>query len=269
MKKRALLLGTSLLGMAMFTAVAAEAQESAPTNAAAIAASEAAAAEPEQVGDNQRGFYLGATVGAALWDVDKGSDAFDPTFGPATDVSDGGDFTWGIFFGYQMAEWLAVEVGYTDLGGFDADNDAILTNERSVTADVDGVEVRVRAWKTISSVFESFPLDGLALTGGAGMFVYSAEGDQDCSNAGVAFACPAGSNGLNSTEDSGEAFTLALGTQYQVHKNVVLRGEWQRYFGVLDSDVDTFLFSVVVGFYDFFGQGKADGGDDFGGIAVE
>jgi opacity protein-like surface antigen len=243
MKKSGLRWGAPLVGLALLTGVSA-----------------ASAQEEKEVSAPTRGFYVGGTVGASIWDVGSNSDSFAAGFRPATSVSDGGDLTWGIFGGYRAADWLAVEVGYTDLGGFDAENTATVTNEARGEVSVDGIEARFRLWR-------SFFTPEFALTGGAGIFVYDSDDSVRCSNAGAPLACGPGATILNNTDDSGEALTLALGAQYRVHENVVLRAEWQRYFGVLNSDVDTVLVSVIVGFYDFFSQ--LGGGDDFGGVAFD
>ena len=49
---------------------------------------------------------------------------------------------------------------------------------------------------------------------------------------------------------------------------MLIRTEYQHFFSVLDQGVDMVTASIVVGFYDLFGQGST-GGDEFGGIAVE
>jgi len=242
MKKSGLRWGAPLVGLALLTGVT------------------AASAQDEEVSAATRGFYVGGTVGASIWNVGSNSDSFAAGVRPATSVSDGGDLTWGVFGGYRAADWLAVEVGYTDLGGFSAANTSTVTNEVRGDVDVDGVEARLRVWR-------SFFTPEFALSAGAGIFVYDSDDSVRCSNAGVSFACGGGATILDPTDDSGEAFTLALGGQYRVHENVVLRAEWQRYFGVLNSDIDTVLVSVIVGFYDFFSQ--LGGGDDFGGMAFD
>ena len=66
----------------------------------------------------------------------------------------------------------------------------------------------------------------------------------------------------------GQAFTLSAGLQFKVTDNVLIRTEYQHFFSVLDQGVDMVTASIIVGFYDLFGQGAAGGGE-FGGIAVE
>lgn len=241
MKKRALVLGSSLLGFAL------------------LAGQAAVAAEAEDGATPTRGFYAGGSIGGAIWDVGNNSDAFDPGFSP-TDISDGGDLLWSVFGGYQINDWLGAEFGYTSLGGFDAD-DTSSSPQRYSEIDIHGVEARLRA--TYSVFAPEF-----ALLGGVGIFVYDNDESSSCRNGATPVACAANSSTLAKKEDSGEALTLAAGAQYRVHDNVLLRAEYQHFFGVLSDDINAVMATVVVGFYDFFGQ-AGGGGDSFGGIVVE
>ncbi|HYC01061.1 MAG TPA: outer membrane beta-barrel protein [Candidatus Limnocylindrales bacterium] len=277
MKKRAWVFGSSLLGLALVLAARAQAAddivvEGAPAGGVAVegaapgdpATGEKKAEEPEA---KQRGFYAGGGVGWAFWEAEDNSDAYDPSF-TVDDVGDDSDFLWTAFGGYRIAEWGGLEVGYTDLGGFsitDEDAGGVIGDEDDADVEANGIEARIRVWHDLGTPW-------VAGIGGIGVFIYDSDQDVSCRSAGVGTDCGlVGRSGraLSPREDSGEALTVSAGLQFRVHRNVLIRTEWQRYFDVLDQAVDTVQATVVVGFYDFFGQGEISGGGDFGGIIVE
>jgi opacity protein-like surface antigen len=284
MKKRMFVLGSSLLGLALCSSVAV-AEEEPASNAAAIAASDAAAAKPKDEGKKSRGFYVGGTVGGSFFDgAGKNSKIFNDSTADSNgdgrsdaftvdQIGNDSNFMWSVFAGYRMADWLGAEVGWTDIGGFKATDLTDAGNAQphndSVSPSVDGVEARLRAWVPLGT-------ERVQGIGGLGIFVFSSHGAKKCTGTDRggcdrvgnfppnARAVPA----LDSREDSGQALTLSAGLQFQITENVLLRTEYQHFFSVLDQGVDMVTASVVVGFYDFFGQGR-EGGDSFGGIAVE
>ena len=254
----------------------------APSNAAAIAASDAEAAEPEDTSAKSRGFYAGGSIGGSFFDPSKRSRIYNRSTGDdnddgqpdaftVNDVDNENNFMWTVFFGYRLADWLGVEVGWTDLGGFRAidtgpDFEGDTTHKNTVSPSVDGVEARVRGWIPLGT-------DRVAGLGGIGVYIYQAHGGKKClgpdesactKNPGHFDRVP---SALDPTEDSGQALTVSAGLQFMVTENVHLRTEYQHFFSVLDQGVHMVTASVVVGFYDLFGQGK--GGDSFGGIVVE
>jgi len=290
MKKKLLALGSSLLSLAMCTAVAAEAAdvpaaEAPASNAAAIAASDAAAAAPEDISTKPRGFYAGGSVGGSFFEgPSKGSKIFYDGSGDGNgdgqadaftvdDLSQENNFMWTAFVGYRMADWLGAEVGWTDIGGFratDVNDSSDITDpphNNHVKTKVDGVEARLRAWVPLGT-------ERVSGIGGVGIFIFSQHGPKVCDGPNKG-ACQKGPGhdaseppALDPTEDSGQAFTISAGLQFKVTENVLIRTEYQHFFNVLDQGVDMVTASVVVGFYDLFGQGSA-GGDSLDGIAVE
>ena len=282
MKKRMFVLGTSLLGLALCSS-AAVAEEAPATNAAAVAASEAAAAAPKDDGVKTRGFYVGGTVGGSFFDgagrnskifsrsgADSNNDGRADAF-TVDGIDDESNFMWSVFAGYRMADWLSAEVGWTDIGGFKAtdltDAGNALPHNDTVKASVDGVEARLRAWVPLGT-------ERVQGIGGIGIFIFSTDAPKDCKGTDTG-ACTKGPGhwdrvppALDPREDSGQALTISAGLQFKITDNVLLRTEYQHFFSVLDQGVDMVTASVVVGFYDFFGQGQ-QGGDSFGGIAVE
>ena len=290
MKKKLFVLGSSLLGLAMCAAVAAEAAdepaaEAPASNAAAIAASDAAAAAPEDTSAKSRGFYAGGSIGGAFFEgPSNGSKIFNSSLSDSNADGQADAFTvdgisqennvmWTAFVGYRMADWLGAEVGWTDLGGFRATDLNDTTDagdpphDNHVKARVDGLEARLRAWVPLGT-------ERVSGIGGVGIFIFSQHGAKVCDgpDTGACNAAPVyGSRvppALDPTEDSGQAFTISAGLQFKVTENVLIRTEYQHFFNVLDQGVDMVTASLVFGFYDFFGQGSA-GGDSFGGIAVE
>jgi len=284
MKKRMFVMGSSLLGLALCGTLAA-AEEAPATNAAAVAASEAAAAAPKDDGVKTRGFYAGGTVGGSFFDgagrnskifndstADSNGDGRSDAF-TVDSIDDESNFMWSMFAGYRLADWLGVEVGWTDIGGFKAvdltDPGNAQPHNDTAKISVDGVEARLRAWIPLGT-------ERVQGIGGLGIFIFSAHGNKDCKGTDTSGCDKIGNYPptahenppLNSSEDSGQAFTLSAGLQFKITENVLLRTEYQHFFSVLDQGVDMVTCSVVVGFYDFFGQGQ-QGGDSFGGIAVE
>lgn len=284
-KKRLFLLGSSLFGIALGAAVAAEAADdegNGASNAAAIAASDAAAAAPKDDSPKSRGFYVGGSVGGSFFDgsgnqskifnsnpADVNGDGVSDAFVPDR-IDDENNFMWTAFVGYRMSDWLGAEVGWTDIGGFKATDIDDLGDpddvpfRSSAKVSVDGLEARLRAWVPLGT-------DWVSGIGGLGIFIFQSDAPKRCEGN----ACSKGvghfdrrPEALDPKEDSGQAFTLSAGLQFRVTDNVLIRTEYQHFFNVLDQGVDMVTASVVVGFYDFFNQG-AGGGDDFGGIQVE
>src|SRR6185369_7994935 len=292
MKMKRMFLVGSLCAAALTAAAIAEAAddvvvEAPASNSAAIAASDAAAAAPKDETVKLRGFYGGGSIGGSFFegggrhsriynrssDDDNGDgvpDAFD-----ADHISNENNFMWTAFFGYRMADWLGVEVGWTDIGGFKASHDAnpAYTNDRDtkISPSVNGLEARLRAWVPLGT-------DRVAGIGGIGVFVFQSHGNKQCSGrvAGVSDPCNKGvghfdqaPKALDPKEDSGQALTISAGLQFRVTDNILLRTEYQHFFSVLDQGVDIVTASVVFGFWDVFGQGRAGGSDDLGGVVVE
>lgn len=285
MKTRMFLLGSSLLGIAMCAAVAAEAADEPASNAAAIAASNAAEAAPKDDAIKPRGLYAGGSIGGSFFDgpgknsrifnhstADSNGDGQPDAFS-VDSIDDENNFMWTVFVGYRLADWLSAEVGWTDIGGFsatDVNDPTDITDpphNNKTNVKVDGLEARLRAWVPLGT-------ERIQGIGGLGIFIYSSHPPKFCNGPDTG-ACTKGPGhydrvppALDPREDSGQAFTLSAGLQFKVTENVLIRTEYQHFFSVLDQGVDMVTASVVVGFYDIFGQGGG-GGDDFGGIAVE
>lgn len=294
MKKTKLVLGSSLLSLALCAAVAADAADEVvveettavePAGADASPAGEVAEA-PEEEKAEPRGFYVGGTIGGSFFEgPSKGSRIFNdstadsnndgqPDAFTVDDIGNKENFMWSVFAGYRMADWLSAEVGWTDIGGFkatdvnDPTNPADPPHRNTTNVDVDGLEARLRAWVPLGT-------DRIQGIGGLGIFIFSAHPPKKCQGPNTG-ACSQGPlpfdrkpPALDPRNDSGQAFTLSAGLQFEVTENILIRTEYSHFFEVLDQGVHLVTASVVFGFYDFFGQGGGSGGDDFGGIVVE
>lgn len=297
MKKNLLVMGSSLLGLALFAAVAAEAADDVTVEGAAPAAGATVtetttvttapaevAAAPAEEAPKQRGFYIGGSVGGSFWEgagrnskifnhstADSNGDGQPDAF-TVDKISDEENFMWTVFAGYRMADWLGAEVGWTDLGGFkaydfnDPSNLSDPPHNNHTRVDVDGVEARLRAWLPLGT-------DWVQGIGGVGIFIFSSHPPKFCDGPNTG-ACSKGPGHFDSVppaldprEDSGQAFTISGGLQFKVTDNLLIRTEYQHYFNVLDQGVDMVTASLVFGFYDFFGQ--ASGGDSMGGVTIE
>jgi opacity protein-like surface antigen len=162
--------------------------------------------------------WLVAMLGVAAVSLSAGAIAQQK--GPATGFYVGGDFgqtdvedvdedtSWKILGGYQVNRTFAVELGYANL--FDKR--------------VSGIDVEVTAWDLVGVA--SFPLgDRFSVFGKLGFAMWEAK-----VNAGV----------LGSAKDDGTDLTFGAGLQYDVSRNLGIRGQWQRY----DVDADADLLSI-------------------------
>jgi OmpA-like transmembrane domain len=65
-------------------------------------------------------FYAGASLGASRFDGTASTGVHFPYFGPGVPIDrqtfHSTETTWGASFGWQAKRWLAVELGYSDLG---------------------------------------------------------------------------------------------------------------------------------------------------------
>ncbi len=266
MKKRALLLGSSLLGLALLAASAAVAADDIAVDQG-VAATSGAAAPADANADKPRGLYAGGSLGLSVWEPQANSVLWESGFAP-DNVGSGKDLLWSAFAGYRLDDWLGFEVGWTNLGGFSATDQLNSTDFNTTELSVDGLEARLRFWHSLG--MDRIGLDGLTGIGGIGAYFYSSHADSTCHRDGNKVTCPFGHlQAVNPTKDSGESLTASVGLQYQVTDNVLLRTEYQRFFSIDKTNVDTVTASVVVGFYDYFGQGKPRSGNDMGGIVVE
>jgi OOP family OmpA-OmpF porin len=171
---------------------------------------------------NLGGFYLGGGIGQS-----DAKDGCDGISGPGVSC-DSEDTAWRLFGGYQLNTNLALELGYTDLG--------------EVSATGPGGSASAEATALEFSALGMFPIaEGFSLYGKAG--VYRGEVDSRASIAGLS----------GSASEDNTDFTLGAGVQFDMTRNIALRGEWQRYMDMGgeetgESDVDLLSVNVLYRF---------------------
>ncbi|HSO45060.1 MAG TPA: outer membrane beta-barrel protein [Rhodoferax sp.] len=159
--------------------------------------------------------FIGASAGQASYDVTC----------PATSTCDDSDTAWKIYGGLEVNEYLAMEVGYADLG------EAKFSGTPSGTAEVHGMTMQMVGTFAINPSF--------SVIGRGGMNFLNLEKN------GTIADTP-----NNNVGDTDVAWSLGLGAQYNLSKSVGLRAEWERYFKVGDEDttgeVDIDLISASI-----------------------
>nr|WP_086937948.1 OmpA family protein [Thaumasiovibrio occultus] len=152
-------------------------------------------------------WYAGARIGNAHY-----TRAFQ---GDVLGYDDRDDFAGGVFFGYRVRPWLALEGGYTDLG-----------------------EVKLNGGGWAYSGFDAVLKPTWALTenldffGKFGGFYF----DNDAKG------------GINFNEDDGLVTTLGAGLEYYLTDAVSTRLEYQYYDDMVDANVHFWGVSLVYNF---------------------
>jgi OOP family OmpA-OmpF porin len=162
------------------------------------------------------GFYVGGSLGQ--------SEHADQCEGVGAGIScDDKDTAWKVFGGYQFNRYVAVEVGYTNLG--------------EATAAAGGVTVTDEATAFEVVAVGMYPIiDRLSVYGKLGLF--RGELDRSSNN-------PAVVTGSNSQTD----ITFGFGLRYDITSNIAVRGEWQTYREVGDiTDVNVISIGALFRF---------------------
>ena len=171
---------------------------------------------------NLGGFYIGGGLGQS-----DAKDACDGIGGPGVSC-DSEDTAWRLFGGYQLSPNVAFELGYAELG--------------EVSATTPGGSASAEAWAFELSALGMLPLaERFSLYGKAGL--YYAEVDSRSSGVLGSFSA---------SEDNSD-FTFGAGVQFDMTRNVALRGEWQRYMDMGggeagESDFDMLSVNVLYRF---------------------
>jgi OmpA-OmpF porin, OOP family len=173
-------------------------------------------------------FYLGAKAGQSEF---KGSCT--PTPGITFLSCDEKDTAWGVFAGYQVNRYFAVEGGWTDFG------------ETEASATVGGIPVNAaisaKGWELVG--VGSIPFtDQFSAYAKAGAFRWRVRGSVAVPGVGSA-----------SANDSGTDFTYGVGLRFDFTKVVGARLEWQRYNDVGSSntgqgDLNLLTLGILVKF---------------------
>jgi OOP family OmpA-OmpF porin len=155
--------------------------------------------------------YFGASLGVSDWQVDD-------VPGGSMDRT---DFAYKLHAGAYVIPQLAVELGWVDLG-----------RSRAKAA---GATAEIKGGGVFLDLVGTLPMgEGWSLLGRAGAFNGKAK---------VAVT------GLPSTSDSSTEFKYGFGIQWGLNRQVLFRGEWERYRLDLDGDKgDVDLWSVGVNY---------------------
>jgi OmpA-OmpF porin, OOP family len=117
-----------------------------------------------------------------------------------------------VFAGFQLNRIFSVEAGYHNLG----------------KASSPSSSVKGHAWEAVGLAF--WPLAGaLSVYGKLGVFRTKIEG----------------SGSLVTSHETNYGPTFGVGTQYELNRNLALRGEWQSYPGVGGSTVPKSDINVI------------------------
>ena len=165
------------------------------------------------------GWYAGITVGQTdVKDVDCGGLSCDKK-----------DTAFRILGGYQINRNFAAELGYHDLG--------------KVTFSGSGVSANIKAnvWELVG--IGAYPFAN-QFSGYGKLGAYHGEAKLSASIAGL---------GSGSLKETNTDLTFGLGVQYDVSRELGIRGEWQRYGkvgggAIGKSDIDVISVGVVWNF---------------------
>ena len=192
--------------------------------------------------DTNTGFYVGA--GAGYSRVKFNDNAFAVAGATASSLSkDESDTGFKLFGGYQFNQNIGVELGYVDLGRFNA--------TRTVTAPAAGtVATNIRTSGGFLDLVGTLPLqNNFSLLGKVGA-IYSETKASLATTGAVALVA-----GVNRNPKENETnFKLGLGAQYDFTKTVGLRAEWERFFKLGktnttgEGDVDLYSLNLIIRF---------------------
>ena len=166
------------------------------------------------------GWYAGITVGQTdVKDVDCGGLSCDKK-----------DTAFRILGGYQINRNFAAELGYHDLGKVTFSGSGLSAN------------IKASAWELVG--IGSYPFAS-QFSGYGKLGAYHGEAKLSASIAGL---------GSGSLKETNTDLTFGLGVQYDVSRELGVRGEWQRYKNVGGdntggkSDVDVLSIGAIYRF---------------------
>jgi OmpA-OmpF porin, OOP family len=186
------------------------------------------------------GFYFGLSGGLAIPDLPskRSFDAGLPGMAFTSSLDDTSE-AWGVDVGYRWNRYIAMQVGYVDLGTTEYAADFTGTTER--------LSYRYTSSGPTLAVLGTMPLgQRLALHGRAGLFVSD-------TRVRVRLEDRASGDFLSFEGNASTARDLvaAVGATWNISESYSLRGEYARMFDVGDADqtgeldVDLLSFSVL------------------------
>ncbi len=176
--------------------------------------------------DDTAGFYAGAGIGRA--DLDNPC----PGSTNLVDCDDNGT-AWKVYGGWQMNRWLSAELGYVNLP--DADFNGQTGGGAGLNGDIDTWGITAHAVGKIPIPIGA--LDRISVLGKAGVVYWDRERNANLS--------------AYDDDDSGVDFAWGVGAEYTISDRIGIRGEWERFENVGDSDVgegDVDLWTVSVNY---------------------
>lgn len=154
-------------------------------------------------------FYAGGSLGGSYWDVEE-------VPGASIDQS---DFGFKVHLGFEFSPYVAVELGWADVG-------KARFSGSGISGDLKGSGAYLDLVGTLPIA------EGWVLLGRFGAFNGKAKGTV---------------SGLGSTSDSGNDVKFGVGFEWHVSRQVAIRGEWERYrFEVFGDQGDVDLWSAGV-----------------------
>ena len=173
-------------------------------------------AAPVAFAADEKGWYMGASLGQYKDDTSK--DEIDAAFkaagatNPSTTLDDTGD-AWKLFGGYQFTKNWAVEFAYVDFGKVSADT--------TVTGGRYKIESTAKGW-SLAGVGTAMVSDNLGLFGKLGFLSYDNNAKLSTVNGPVV--------NIN-VSDSDTKALYGAGLKYNLTKQMSLRAEWEQIEG--------------------------------------
>ena len=174
--------------------------------AVALGLSAALVALPAAAQLNLTGLYAGVGVGQ--------SKAKDWCTGAVFVSCDDKDTAWKVFGGYQFTPNFAAEIGYSNLGKFTASG-----SDPFFGFQTDNAKVTAWEWTALGT----FPvMNRLAVLGRLGLYRANVKESNSV---------------FGNFEHDNTDWTFGVGVQYDIIRNLAIRGEWQRYRKIGGGDV--------------------------------
>jgi OOP family OmpA-OmpF porin len=181
------------------------------------------------------GWYAGVGFGSSNAEIDESVVAVTGATSSSL-ARDERDPGIKLLVGYGFNDYFAFEGGYAYLGEFRITRDVTAPTTGSLNADI----------RVIGFAFDAvgmLPLGaGFTALGKAGVFLSETRTFRSVSGA----VTPAPGMNSNAVKDEFN-LKLGLGVQYQFDKKLILRGEWERYFGLGSpetGELDINLYSL-------------------------
>jgi OOP family OmpA-OmpF porin len=170
--------------------------------------------------DDQRGFYIGLSVGQSKVEIE---DSFLPTPGGVTASSvskDETDTGFKLYGGYRIHRNFALEGGWVDLGSFKATRNVTAPAVGSLSAEIESSGPYIDALGIL-------PLQQFNLFAKLGAMYATTK--TTLSRTGAVVFVP----GANTTPEESEVeFKFGLGASYSFTRNLAIRAEYERFFDV-------------------------------------